>query len=87
MTEITDATVAALADEYTLSARKHWKEWRPTMYRDLKKDGAWEDVTARAGIDAARQVTDLMRHGLQRFEAEEFVLREVILLSPEERLR
>lgn len=81
--EVTDELIAALASEYSASAAQHWKKWLPKMCREMRQEGTLQGAVDEAGKRAARQVGELMRSGLQRHEAEEFVIREVILLEPE----
>jgi hypothetical protein len=70
--------------QYTGMALRHWKEWCPSLYRELKKDGTLNKAAQDASKNAARQVAELMQAGARQDEAEEIVLRELILLPPEE---
>ena len=65
-------------------ALDHWKEWRPKMVKEMRKDGTLNEAAQKASKRAAEQVANLMAHGLQEHEAEEYVLPETILLPPEE---
>lgn len=70
--------------QYTGKALDHWKKWRPKMVRELQKAGQLNEAAQEASREAARQVAELMRAGYQKHEAEEVVLRELILLPPED---
>lgn len=50
----------------------------------MLKAGTLNREVQRASKEAARQVAALMESGLQKHEAEEFVLPDPILLPPEE---
>lgn len=69
--------------QYTSLALKHWKRWRPKMVREMRKEGTLNEEVQRASRDAADQVASLMRAGMQKHEAEEMVLPDLILLKPE----
>jgi truncated hemoglobin YjbI len=64
-------------------ALDHWKKWLPEMTREMRKDGTLNEEAQKASKQAAEQVANLMANGLQKHEAEEFVLPELILLPPE----
>jgi uncharacterized protein YoaH (UPF0181 family) len=65
--------------QYTRMALDHWRKWLPEM----TKDGTLNEEAQKASKQAAEQVANLMANGLQKHEAEEFVLPELILLPPE----
>ena len=69
--------------QYTEKALKHWEEWRPKMVREMRRKGTLNQEVQKASREAAQQVADLMEAGLQKFEAEEMVLRDLIYLTPE----
>lgn len=69
--------------QYTGMALDHWKKWLPKMTKEMRKDGTLNEEAQKASKQAAEQVANLMMHGLQKHEAEEFVLPELILLPPE----
>ena len=69
--------------QYTGMALKHWEEWLPKMVKEMRADGTLNKAVQDASKEAARQVAELMRAGAQKHEAEEIVLRELILLPPE----
>ena len=69
--------------QYTEMALSHWRQWRPKMVADLRKQGLLDQEVQRASKIAADQVALLMEGGMQKFEAEEIVLPDVILLPPE----
>ncbi|WP_020423940.1 hypothetical protein [Cupriavidus sp. WS] len=69
--------------QYTGLALRHWKEWRPKMYKEMQKDGTLNEAAQTASKEAAAQVASLMEAGYQKHEAEEVVLPELILLPPE----
>lgn len=70
--------------QYTKLALDHWKEWRPKMVKEMRADGTLNEAAQKASKRAAEQVANLMAKGLQKHEAEEYVLPETILLPPEE---
>jgi len=70
--------------QYTGMALEHWKKWRPKQYRLMQQEGTLNETAQSASKEAARQVAALMEAGLQKHEAEEMVLRETILLPPEQ---
>lgn len=69
--------------QYTKMALDHWKQWLPKMTQELRKEGTLNETAQKASKAAADQVANLMMSGLQKHEAEEFVLPELILLPPE----
>lgn len=69
--------------QYTRKALDHWKKWLPTMYRTLQQDGTLDQRAQQASQEAAAQVARLMESGMQRHEAEEMVLPDLITLPPE----
>jgi hypothetical protein len=69
--------------QYTTMALDHWKKWRPKMVKEMRKDGTLNEEVQKASKEASAQVAALMAKGLQKHEAEEFVLPELILLPPE----
>ena len=72
--------------QYTEKALKHWKQWRPKMVAEMLRLGTLDQEVQAASKEAARQVSELMQAGMQQFEAEEMVLRELIYLTPEPEL-
>ncbi|WP_369800788.1 hypothetical protein [Novosphingobium sp. AAP83] len=54
------------------------------MYRDLKAAGTLNQRVQEASKEAAEQVASLMESGMQKREAEEMVLPDLIMLPPEE---
>ena len=69
--------------QYTKMALDHWKEWRPKMVKEMRKNGTLNEEAQKASKRAADQVASLMAKGYQKHEAEEMVLPETILLPPE----
>lgn len=69
--------------QYSEKALNHWTKWRSKMVADLRKQGLLDQEVQRASQIAAEQVALLMKGGMQKFEAEEIVLPDVILLPPE----
>ena len=53
----------------------------------MQEDGTLNEAAQTASWEAARQVAELMEAGYQQHEAEEVVLREIILLPPEKTSR
>lgn len=69
--------------QYTGLAIRHWSEWLPKMTAELRAEGMLNHRAQLASKEAARQVADLMMAGMQKHEAEEMVLPDLILLKPE----
>ncbi|MBP0629985.1 hypothetical protein [Cupriavidus sp. AcVe19-1a] len=69
--------------QYTGMALRHWKQWRPKAYREMERDGTLQEFAQSLSKQAAEQVATLMAAGMQKHEAEEMVLPELILLPPE----
>ncbi|MEM5276700.1 hypothetical protein VSR17_16870 [Cupriavidus taiwanensis] len=69
--------------QYTGLALRHWKQWRPKAYREMERDGTLQEFAQSLSKQAAAQVATLMAAGMQKHEAEEMVLPELILLPPE----
>ena len=69
--------------QYTSLALKHWKRWKPKMVREMRKGGTLNEEVQRASREASEQVARLMQSGMQKHEAEEMVLPDLILLKPE----
>ena len=72
-----------LGDQYTTMALNHWKKWCPQRYKELQEAGTLNMRAQQASREAARQVGNLIRKGLQQHEAEEMVLPDLITLPPE----
>lgn len=64
-------------------ARKHWKEFLPSMVATLKAKGQLETRVRSAALTAQQEIRELTRSGYQEHEAEEIVLPQLILLKPE----
>lgn len=69
--------------QYTGLALRHWAEWLPKMTAEMRAEGTLNHHAQLASKAAARQVADLMAAGMQKHEAEEMVLPDLILLKPE----
>ena len=69
--------------QYTGMALHHWEKWLPKMTAEMRAAGTLNHEAQKASKAAARQVADLMMAGLQKHEAEEMVLPDLILLKPE----
>ncbi|WP_136797076.1 hypothetical protein [Desulfosediminicola ganghwensis] len=67
-------------------ALRHWKEWRPKETAALQEAGRLRYDAQKAAERAHREIQQLLRAGYQNHEAEEVVLREYILLEPEEEM-
>ena len=72
-----------LGTQYVRRALDHWKRWRPAMYKEMQENGTLDAEAQRASREAATQVASLMESGMQRHEAEEMVLPDLITLQPE----
>lgn len=64
----------------------HWKEWRPNVVKDLRASGSWEIVRRKTAERAHKHQWMLMEQGYPDWAAEEVVLKEHVLLPPEEGL-
>jgi hypothetical protein len=85
-------------NEYGVTARKHWIQWLPTRYSELKDPDSFfsdlgEEIQIRieelsqslAGDDPPEEtyMEKLGRLNMARLNAESAVLRELALLDPE----
>lgn len=64
--------------QYAGQVIRHWKEHKPEMYRQLKKEGKVDHEAQKMSKLAANQVASLMEQGMQKHQAEEMVLRETV---------
>lgn len=64
-------------------AQKHWTKYLPALTAALKEEGIFEEETALAAKQAARELAYLVQNGAQMQAAKEIVLKEYILLPPE----
>lgn len=64
-------------------ARRHWKEFLPSMVASLKAEGQYEARLRRVALAAQQEIRELVRSGSLEQEAEEVVLPQLILLKPE----
>lgn len=64
--------------------KAHWKAFLPKRVKELKAAGAWELRVRQTAVAAHQQMRDLLQQGFTDLQAEEFVLREHVLLEPEE---
>lgn len=69
--------------QYVGMALNHWEKWLPKMTEELRQEGTLNHAAQRASKQAANQVASLMQAGMQKHEAEEMVLPDLILLKPE----
>src|SRR5688500_17047477 len=72
-----------LIDQWKEQARRHWKEFGPTLYHELLKNGRLDEFLTNAAERTHREMTELQRAGYQHHEAWE-VVRESYLFLPEE---
>ena len=72
-----------LIETWKEQARRHWKEFRPSLYRDLIKNGRLDEALTDAAERTYREMTELQKMGYQEHEAWE-VVRESYLFTPEE---
>ena len=72
-----------LIDQWKEQARTHWKQFRPSLYRGLIKNGRLDEFLTDAAERTHREMTELQRMGYQEHEAWE-VVRESYLFPPEE---
>lgn len=71
------------AQRYASMARKHWTKWLPKRVAELKAEGQLDPTLQTVGKQAFEAVLELMQQGFQQHEAEEVVLRDLVLLKPE----
>ena len=64
-------------------ARRHWREYRPKMYKALKDSGKLEERLRSAGRRASAEIGQLVEDGMQAAAALELVLPQYIYLPPE----
>ena len=64
-------------------AKNHWREFRPTRYKELKAAGTLDEAVAEAARLTEREMDELTAAGFQEHEAWEMV-RERYLFPPEE---
>ena len=69
--------------QYTGMALHHWEKWLPKMTAEMRAAGTLNHEAQMASKRAAKQVAELMTAGMQKHEAEEMVLPDLILLKPE----
>ena len=69
--------------QYTGMALHHWEKWLPKMTAEMRAAGTLNHEAQTASKQAAKQVAELMMAGMQKHEAEEMVLPDLILLKPE----
>ncbi len=72
-------SVASLQEK----AIDHMMQWNPKLHKALLRSNELQPLTLKTAQRAHRQINDLMASGLQRHEAEEMVLPETILTTPE----
>ena len=67
---------------WTRRVRLHWKEHHPRLYRMLEREGTLLQEALRVENLAAEEYDSLRRSGLNHYEAQEIVVREIILTPP-----
>ena len=65
-------------------ARRHWKEHRPKMYKELQEAGTLKTVLLELEDRVAQQLEDLWKEGLNPDQAWEMVRDQVLLPSEED---
>lgn len=65
--------------------RKYWKQWLPSKYRSLKRDGVLEEQIQSLAQTAAKEYQDSLSSGIPPEEARERVLQELVYVPPEAR--
>lgn len=71
-------------DRYARMALKHWREFLPSLYRELQECGELNKELEIAVSRTHAEILELMEQGYQLHEAEEVVLPKYILRSPSE---
>jgi hypothetical protein len=62
----------------------HWRQYCPTMYRELKREGKLEERVYRAQEMTADAYVDLIQHGVPEHMAWEAVREEWAFIRAEE---
>ena len=65
-------------------ARRHWKEHRPKMYKQLQEEGKLHEVLLELEDRVAKQLEELAMKGLNPDQAWEVVRDQVLLPSEED---
>ena len=65
-------------------ARRHWKQHRPKMYKQLQEEGRLNEVLLELENRVAKQLEDLSLQGLNYDQAWEMVRDQVLLPSEED---
>jgi hypothetical protein len=65
-------------------ARRHWEKYLPGLTKELKEQGIFEEQIKLAAQWASEELAGLVSGGAQVEAAKEIVLKEYILLPPEE---
>ena len=65
-------------------AHDHWKEYRPQMYRELKKAGKLEAQLEEAAKQTATDMDQMMDAGFNYHQAWEAVRQDYLILPEEE---
>lgn len=72
-----------MIEELKAKAAAHWKEWLPKRWESLQAAGALDQALTRSARLAEREIREWMERGARLDEAEEIVLPQYILLTPE----
>ena len=65
-------------------AKRHWKQHRPKMYKQLQEEGRLNEVLLELENRVAKQMEDLSLQGLNYNQAWEMVRDQVLLPSEED---
>ena len=70
------------ANRYASILLKHWKDWHPTAYKEMKEAGTLNQMAQQTGHSIADSVQKMMGQGMREDEAEE-VVRDELYPAPE----
>ncbi len=65
-------------------AERHWRKYLPALTRALEAEGKFEEETTLAAQQACEELARMVARGAQLEACKEIVLKEYILLPPEE---
>jgi len=72
-------------DSWAQQAIQHWKEFRPSLYRELKSTGKLDEAAQNASDQTEQDIEDLvLKHGMPYQDAWEAVRERYLFLPSEE---
>ena len=70
--------------KYYQIAQNHWKEFLPTMYKELEKAGTLQETLEEAANQTELEMNQSMEAGVPRDQAWEEIRSRYLLLTPEQ---